>query len=98
MASDVMRVRLHLRQIRVLAVASDTPSELRVEVESTVRRAALPGVRVRLRAGARHPPGARCAIWRCRGVGRRWCGADAGLCATTAAAAILRTIRSSRDG
>ena len=38
MASDVMRVRLHLRQIRVLAVASDTPSELRVEVESTVRR------------------------------------------------------------
>ena len=38
MASDVMRVRLHLREIRVLAVASDTPSELRVEVESTVRR------------------------------------------------------------
>ena len=38
MASDVMRVRLHLCQIRVLAVASDTPSELRVEVESTVRR------------------------------------------------------------
>ena len=36
MASDVVRVRLHLRQIRVLAVASDTPSELRVEVESTV--------------------------------------------------------------
>ena len=30
MASDVMRVRLHLCQIRVLAVASDTPSELRV--------------------------------------------------------------------
>ena len=28
MASDVMRVRLHLRQIRVLAVAVDTPSEL----------------------------------------------------------------------
>ena len=52
MASDVMRVRLHLRQIRLLAVASDTPSELRVEVESTVRRAALPGVRVRLRAGS----------------------------------------------
>ena len=42
MASDVMRVRLHLRQIRVLAVASDTPSELRVEVESTVRRPRCP--------------------------------------------------------
>ena len=42
MASDVMRVRLHLREIRVLAVASDTPSELRVEVESTVRRPRCP--------------------------------------------------------
>ena len=29
MASDVMRVRLHLGEIRVLAVALDTPSELR---------------------------------------------------------------------
>ena len=42
MASDVVRVRLHLREIRVLAVASDTPSELRVEVESTVRRSRCP--------------------------------------------------------
>ncbi len=38
MASDVTRVRLHLRQIRVLAVLVDTPGELVVEVESTVRR------------------------------------------------------------
>ena len=37
-----MRVRLHLREIRVLAVALDTPSELRVEVESTVRRPRCP--------------------------------------------------------
>ena len=44
MASDVMRVRLHLCQIRVLAVASDTPSELRVEVESTVRRSRLTAI------------------------------------------------------
>ena len=42
MASDVMRVRLHLRQIRVLAVVVDTPSELRVRVESTVRRPRCP--------------------------------------------------------
>ena len=42
MACDVMRVRLHLRQIRVLAVASDTPSELVVEVESTVTRPRCP--------------------------------------------------------
>ena len=40
MASNVMR--LHLRQIRVLAVASDTPSELVVEVESTLRRPRCP--------------------------------------------------------
>ena len=42
MASDSMRVRLHLRETRVLAVALDTPSELRVEVESTVRRPRCP--------------------------------------------------------
>lgn len=38
MASDDMRVRLHLRQIRVLAVVVDTAGELRVRVESTVGR------------------------------------------------------------
>ena len=42
MASDSMRVRLQLRETRVLAVALDTPSELRVEVESTVRRPRCP--------------------------------------------------------
>ena len=41
MASDDMRVRLHLRQVRVLAVVVDTPSELVVEVESTLRRLRL---------------------------------------------------------
>ena len=90
MASDVMRVRLHLRQIRVLAVALDTPSELRVEVESTVRRPRCPA------CGCTTPAGARCAIWRCRGDARRWCGCGAGSCATTARRAISRTIPSSR--
>ena len=42
MASDVVRVRLHLREIRVLAVVVDTPEELRVRVESTVRRPRCP--------------------------------------------------------
>ena len=42
MASDVIRVRLHLRQIRVLAVVVDTPEELRVRVESTVSRPRCP--------------------------------------------------------
>ena len=42
MASDVMRVRLHLRQVRVLAVVVDTPEELWVRVESTVSRPRCP--------------------------------------------------------
>ena len=42
MACDVMRVRLHLRETRVLRVQIDTPGELRVEVESTVRRPRCP--------------------------------------------------------
>ena len=44
-----MRVRLHLRETRVLAVVSDTPSELRVEVESTVRRPRCPACGFRCR-------------------------------------------------
>ncbi len=42
MASDVVRVRLHLRRVRVFAVAVDTPSELVVEVGSAVRRPGCP--------------------------------------------------------
>ena len=42
MACDHMRVRLHLRQIRVLAVVVDTAGELRVRVESTVSRLRFP--------------------------------------------------------
>ena len=38
MASDVMTVRLHLPQIRVLEVLEDAPDALRVSVESTFRR------------------------------------------------------------
>ena len=38
MASDVMTVRLHLPQIRVLEVVEDAPDALRVSVESTFRR------------------------------------------------------------
>ncbi len=42
MASDVMAVRLHLPQIRVLEVLTDTAGELVVEVESTFRRLRCP--------------------------------------------------------
>ena len=38
MASDSMRVRLHLRETRVLAVVSDTPNELRVDEPHRVSR------------------------------------------------------------
>ena len=70
MASDVMRVRLHLRQIRVRAVVVDTAEELRVRVESTVRP--LPALRVQDRVMT--PASARCATWRCRAS----CGCCAG--------------------
>ena len=38
MACDVLAVRLHLAQIRVLEVLEDAPDALRVSVESTFRR------------------------------------------------------------
>ena len=38
MARDVMAVRLHLAQIRVLEVIEDTPGALVPSVESTLRR------------------------------------------------------------
>ena len=37
MACDVMAVRLHLPQVRVLGVLEDAPGALRVSVESTFR-------------------------------------------------------------
>ena len=42
MASDVMAVRLHLPQIRVLEVVEDTAARLVVGVESTLRRLRCP--------------------------------------------------------
>ena len=42
MARDVMAVRLHLPQIRVLEVVEDTPGALVVSVESTFRRLRCP--------------------------------------------------------
>ena len=42
MARDVMTVRLHLAQIRVLEVLEDTPGALRVSVESTLLRLRCP--------------------------------------------------------
>ena len=60
MASDVIRVRLHLRQVRVLAVVVDTPEELRVRVrvrvESTVR------VRVRVESTVSRPRCPHCGF------------------------------------
>ena len=42
MASDVIRMRLHLRRIRTLEVVEDTSAVLRVRVESTQTRVACP--------------------------------------------------------
>ena len=52
MACDVMTVRLHLPQIRVLEVLEDTPGALRVSVESTLLRLRCP------QCGFKLPPGA----------------------------------------
>ena len=85
----------HLREIRVLAVALDTPSELRVEVESTVRRPRCPacGFRcVRVHDTRRR----KVRDLEVSGRARRWCGCGAGSCATTARRAISRIIPSSR--
>ena len=38
MAANDIRVRLHLRELHMLEVITDTPQELRVRVESSVRR------------------------------------------------------------
>ena len=42
MAGDVMAIRLHLPQIRVLEVLEDTTGALRVSVEFTLRRLFCP--------------------------------------------------------
>ena len=42
MACDVVRVRLRLRQVRVLEVLADAPEVLRVGVESTSSRLRCP--------------------------------------------------------
>ena len=47
MSSDVMRVRLHLRQVRVLEVAVDAPS--RLEAAWSWSRCPFCGVQVALR-------------------------------------------------
>ena len=98
MASDVMRVRLHLRQVRVLAVVVDTPSELRVRVESTVRRPSVARTAGSSATGCTTPASARCATLRCRGGARRWCGCGGGSCAAAATADGSRSTPSSTDG
>ena len=52
MACDVMAVRLHLAQIRVLEVVEDTPGALSGERRVDVVEAALCSVRVPLPPGA----------------------------------------------
>ena len=95
MACDVMTVRLHLPQIRVLEVIEDAPGALRVSVESTFRRlrCAQCGFKCRRVHDRRDKKvrdlevsGRRTVLVWSR---RRWC-------ATTATAASWRTTRRSR--
>ena len=96
MARDVMAVRLHLAQVRVLEVVEDTPGALVVSVESTFRRlrCAQCGFKCRRVHDRRDKKGS--ATWRCRDGAPCWCGRGAGWCAATATAASWRTIRPSR--
>ena len=94
MACDVVRVRLRLRQVRVLEVLADAPDVLRVGVESVSRRLRCPqcGFKChRVHDTAR----SRCVTWRCRGGARRWCGCGDGSAAMAATAASSRSIPSS---
>ena len=94
MAADVMRVRLHLREIRVLEVITDTPQELRVRVESSVRRPRCVACGFSV-GGCMSAVSARYAIWKYRVVPRCWCGCGAGSIANTVSIGGQRTIPSS---
>ena len=72
MACDVMTVRLHLAQIRVLEVVEDTPGALVVSVESTFRRLRWQCGFKCHRVHDRAPR--RSATWRCRDGAPCWCG------------------------
>ena len=64
MACDVMAVRLHLAQIRVLEVVEDTPGALVVSVESTLLR--LRCAQCGSAAGCMTAAPRGSATWRCR--------------------------------
>ena len=98
MASDVMRVRLHLRQIRVLAVVVDTPSELRVRVESTVRRPRCPHCGFKCHRVHDTRERAVRDLEVSGAAPRRWCGCGGGSCAAAATADGSRSTPSSTDG
>ena len=52
MSADVMRVRLHLRGVRVTEVVVDAPTELVVGVVATKKLSECPGCGRSCRAGA----------------------------------------------
>ena len=96
MARDVMAVRLHLPQIRVLEVLEDTPGALVVSVESTFSCGCAVRSAGSSATGCMTAAPRRSATWRCRDGAPCWCGRGAGWCATTATAASWRTIPRSR--
>ena len=93
MARDVMTIRLHLPQIRVLEVIEDTPGALRVSVESTLLRLRCPQCGFRChRVHDRRDKKIRDLEVSGRRTVLVWFG-GAGWCATTATAASWRTTR-----
>ena len=93
MSADVMRVRLHLRGVRVTDV--NTPAELVVGVISVKKLSSCPfcgcscqQVHDAVSAGS--------VTWRSAAAGRCCCGPSGGSCATIVGSGIWRPIPSSR--
>ena len=95
MSFDVMRVRLHLRGVRVTGVVVDTPTELVVEVfpPGSCRRVRFVAVRA---GGFMTVAAERSVIWSTAAVRRCCYGPSGGSCAATAESGIWKPIPSSR--
>ncbi len=95
MVPDSMRVRLHLRLIRVLTVLVDTPGRLEVEVASTRSWSRCPycGFKTTTVHDRRRRKIRDLAVSSRRTT---WCGSGTGSAAPTATNAISRPMSSSR--
>ena len=93
MSFDVMRVRLHLRGVRVTGVVVDTPAELVVGVVSVRKLSSCPFVAVRA-GGFMTVAAGRSVIWSTAAARRCCYGPSGGSCATIVESVIWKPIPS----